>query len=265
MSTPFIKMKVTGPSSAAMPAAQEQAMSMRTYMDNQDPTLSAMVATTAEMKNAMVRSRKRKSATTALATFNLCMERLRALKSNFDHEHDGLMKVLSNFADAKATVEQPVQAPPQPAPVAMPAPPPPPPAPAPVAVAQQTLPASSGPQAAAMPPAASPIVKSRAKKVQVMDQQSSSTQLAPPFVPPISYAMPPLQDDVQDDDDGASWNAVASPQASKKQRTIASAASRRAANAARASARNSRRAPRMQDGQGLPCFPGKPVNVLSMY
>jgi len=262
MSTPFINMKVTGPSSAAMPAAQEQAMSMRTYMDNQDPTLSAMVATTAEMKNAIVRSRKRKSATTALATFNLCMERLRALKSNFDHEHDGLMKVLSNFADAKATVEQPVQAPPQPAPVAMPAPPPPP-APAPVAVAQQTLPASVPPQAAP------PVAKSRAKKVQVMDQPVTSTQLASPFNPPISYPIAPMQamvqDDVQDDGDDVGWNAVASPQASKKERTIASAASRRAANAARASARNSRRAPRMQDGQGLPCFPGKPVNVLSLY
>ena len=115
----FRKMKVTGPRSAEMLVAD--------VMADANPTAKAIVESNQEMAAALkegaagakskaatrskTRKRRRIAPSSAVAIYDACLQRLRALKSQFDQSYDPLVRLLAQQearapAPAQATVLQ---------------------------------------------------------------------------------------------------------------------------------------------------------------
>ena len=121
------KMKVLGPRQAVelqtIDTQRKQAKAMRDY----NPTINAMAEAQAQMGSiintaeqsaaaepTVAGKRKRKTAprptmaaSSSLALYNACLERLRALKSQFDHTYDPLLQLLVQNAAVAPVAPQP--------------------------------------------------------------------------------------------------------------------------------------------------------------
>ena len=156
----YRKMHVVGPRQAIalddVKTQRKEAKALRDY----NPTVSAMVDVQSDMKDildkaatdAHTKPRKRKigvtgrkvGASTSLALYNACLERLHALKSQFDSSYEPLLQLLTqNNAPAVAPAAAPAA-------VAAAAPAPPAAAPAPPAGPAPAAPLPAGAQVALM-------------------------------------------------------------------------------------------------------------------
>ena len=137
--TTFRKLQVVGPRDAVLPVADAAFLSGMEH-----PTVGALAQTAAEMTHAVTKSRKRgrNNPTADLAVYDACLQRLRALKTQFDESYDPLVHALTRrmlkVAPPDTVAPTPLAAPAQaavaglvapPAQVALPLAPPPPPAP----------------------------------------------------------------------------------------------------------------------------------------
>jgi hypothetical protein len=131
----YRKMHVIGPRQAIaldeVSTQQREAKAMRDY----NPTVNAMVEAQTNIKDILENAptepsnpRKRKAggrrkagASTSLSLYNACMERLQALKSQFDSSYEPLLQLLMNHNVAKAPVADGAAAAPAPAAPAAPA------------------------------------------------------------------------------------------------------------------------------------------------
>src|SRR5215475_3733982 len=103
---PFVTMKVVGPRSVVVPQAQVE--DLESMYENDNPSLNAIVQSKKQMTDALqvasVKKPRRSknplaslgtSATSAVAIYNNCLERIRALKANFDAQYDPLVRMLT--------------------------------------------------------------------------------------------------------------------------------------------------------------------------
>ena len=132
----YRKMQVVGPRQAIalddVKTQRKEAKALREY----NPTVSAMVDVQSDMKEILdkaapelpAKTRKRKiggtgrkaGASASLALYNACLERLHALKSQFDSSYEPLLQLLmqNNAPPAAAAVAAAAPAAPAPAPAA---------------------------------------------------------------------------------------------------------------------------------------------------
>jgi hypothetical protein len=132
----YRKMHVVGPRQAIaldeISTQQRDAKAMRDY----NPTVNAMVEAQSNIKDILEKatsdtpskSRKRKAggkpkvgASTSLSLYNACMERLHALKSQFDSSYEPLLQLMMEHNVAQTPVADGAVAPPAPAAPAAPA------------------------------------------------------------------------------------------------------------------------------------------------